>query len=284
MSKISAYPAATALATTELVPVIQGGINKKATVQQILDQALAQVRNSVAGAYDTLAEEHAFSAAIGSALTAHVSGTDPIAHEADKVGYSGTVSAADVAGALDALDANKVGVGTIPELTRMIAGSPFTVNKNTTVAEETLLTFSLGANVLDGDGDFLVIEASGDILANNGTPSFAWKLKNGLVVIDTPADPLAVSANQRRWKLRAAIRRQADTVQDLSMQLDISQPGTTFAMPIDKSYVGNIAAISNTDFSVASAVTFTVQMSGTGASSANNRVRMYGFSAYKVPI
>jgi len=72
MSKISEYPSATSLATTEIVPLLQGGLNKKATVQQFLDQALAQIRNGVASGYDTLQELKDYIDSVNTALGAEV--------------------------------------------------------------------------------------------------------------------------------------------------------------------------------------------------------------------
>lgn len=274
MTKWSALPTAADPDGSEIVAVLQGGANKRTTVQKIVDMVLALVRAGVSATYDTLKE-------LADAHVNHVTEVDPYVHTAAKVSYSGTVGTPDVASALDQLDSDKADASALPtEFTRMLSSSATTVNKNTTLVEETLLTFNVPVNFMDTDGDLLVLESSGDILANNGSPTFTWKFKSSTVVIDTPADALALSASLRRFKLRVAIRRLGANSQAISFDLSISLPGANVAMPSDKHYVGQFTDISVVNWGAITALTFTVQMS---TSNANDRVRLYGYDAYKIP-
>jgi hypothetical protein len=210
-------------------------------------------------------------------LDAHLAETDPSVHTAAKVDSASTVGQGDVEADLDWLHANTAA----NTITNGYSSSFSTVNKNTTTAEEDLISFTLAGGALS-DEDMLVVECSGDILANSGSPTFTWKFKNDTNVLDTPAAAMTTSANDRRWKLRAVIRRTSSSSQSISANLQISQAiATTDWNLVDTSHdwVGNRVDISTTDFTAASTISFTVQMS---VSNANNRVRMYGYNAYIV--
>lgn len=248
-ARTSTFTAAAALTGDEKVAVLQSGADRLSTTSEIGDLF---------------------------GVTDHINETDPYVHSAVKVSYDGTVSAADVQGAIDALNSGKASATPVSE-------SGTTVNKNTTTAEENLISFTLPGGTLSSDGGMVVIEASGDILANSGSPTFTWKFKNGTVTLDTPATAMTTSANMRRWKLRAAIRRTTANSQSVGAILSISQAIATTSWNLADSahsWVGNVSDIAATNFTSDSTVAFTVTMS---VSNASDRVRMYGYTAYKVP-
>jgi hypothetical protein len=167
-------------------------------------------------------------------------------------------------------------------LPSQVSGSGTTVNINNLATEQNLISFTLPAGLMASNGDLLIVEAGGDILANSGSPTFTWKFKNGTVTADSPADALTISASLRPWKLRAIIRRTTNSSsQAIELTLVIGNPGTTKMMGADKSYVGDITDFAATDFTTASTVVFTITMS---VANANNRVRMYGYNAYRVAL
>lgn len=253
-AKTSSFPRASSLVGDEDVPILQSGADKLTSTGDIADLL---------------------------GVSAHIAETDPYVHTATHIAYDGTVAAADVQGALDALDAGKVSSTSLNTRLAAVSMSGTTVNKNNSSAEETLFSFTLPGNTLQSAGEILVVEASGDILANSGTPTFTWKFKSGTPTVDTPADPLSVSANLRAFKLRAVIRRTTNVnSQVIGVILTIGAAGTQKAQLADKSYVGNLTDIAATDFAAGTTIGFTVQMS---VANANNRVRMYGYTATKVP-
>jgi hypothetical protein len=165
---------------------------------------------------------------------------------------------------------------------RMVSSAVSTTNINNTTAESDLISFTLPANTLGGNGDMLIVESGGDILANSGSPTFTWKVKSGTIVLATPAAAMTINAQQRRWKLRVVIHRTALGAQTIEATLTISQAvATTQFNVIDTAHtwVGHISDITGTDFGADATIAFTVTMS---VANANNRVRRYGYSAHKI--
>ena len=210
-------------------------------------------------------------------LIAHINETDPIAHTASRI----QSTLGNVQTDLDDLDANKVDNSALNATLKAIASSGTTINKNTTATEQDLFSFTLPANSLAQDGDMLLIDAAGDILANSGAPTWTWKIKNGAVILDTPASAVAINSNQRRWKLVVSIIRLTGVSQSIAATLFVSQASANVFALTDPlhSWVGDVTNFANTDFSQPSIISFTVQMS---VSNANNRTRMYGYNARKV--
>jgi hypothetical protein len=232
-------------------------------------------------------------AATAAALQDHLDEVDPIVHSASKIYSAASVGSGTVEGDLNALNsakADSTAVATVDALKLniadaiMVSSSPTTVNLNTvTINTDTnLISFSLPANTLAANGDVLIIECDGDLLVNSGTPTFTWKLKVGTPTLATPAVSPAVSANQRRWLLRARIRRTTSASQAITAKLFISQAiATTQWNVVDTAlcFVGSLTDLAATDFTGAITIAFTVAMS---VSNANDRIRMYGYNAYKV--
>jgi hypothetical protein len=211
-------------------------------------------------------------------LNAHINETNPFEHTAGKI----QTTLSNVQNDLDSLDELKADNSAVESSLRAVSSSTTTVNVNTSVTESNLLSFTLAGGVLGRDGDMLIIEAAGDILANSGAPTWIWKLKSGTVIMDSQATAMAINANLRRWKLVATILRTTVGSQILSASLLISLPtATTEFNAIDPlhTFVGNFTDFTSTDFNGNMTVAFTVQMS---VSNANNRTRMYGYNARKV--
>jgi hypothetical protein len=84
--KISQLSSATALAGTEVVPVVQGGSTKKATIDQILSPASGKGINFSAAGGDTLTiyDEGTYTAV----LTPQTSGTIPVNSNFDTLAYT----------------------------------------------------------------------------------------------------------------------------------------------------------------------------------------------------
>lgn len=219
-----------------------------------------------------------YSAASGNALTAHLTETNPFEHTAGSI----QTTLGNVQNDLDALDEQKADNSAVDAALKAVSSSPTTVNRNTSVSEETLFSFSMPSGTLTSDGSALIVEASGDILANSGSPTWMWKLKSGTVVLDSPATAMAINANLRRWKLLFTILRTTVASQVLTATLFVSNPtATTDFNTIDPlhCFVGNTTDFAATDFGAAITIAFTVQMS---VSNINNRTRMYGYNARKV--
>lgn len=258
---LSGLPAAaTPLDSTSVVYVVVGGVSKKTTVGALVN------------------------ATSPAALVSHLTQSDPFVHTADKIASASTVGQGDVEADLSRLNASKADVGTLLTGTR-IPGSTITptVNVNNVTTEANLFSFTLPANTLKSDGDMLAIEAGGDILANSGAPTFTWKMKAGAAVLATPATAIAVSTNQRRWKLRSVIRRTTVGSVGIESQLLISQAIATTQWNVFDPllcYVGNLTDFASLiQFDLDATIAFSVQMS---VQSTNNRVRMYGYTPYKV--
>jgi hypothetical protein len=231
-------------------------------------------------------------------LAAHLAETDPFVHSAAAISEASTVGAGNVEDALSALDADKASssavdtalalkadqseLDALDTLVKMVSSAVSTTNINNTTSESDLISFTLPANTLGGNGDLLVVESGGDILANSGSPTFTWKVKSGTIVLATPAAAMTISANQRRWKLRVVIHRTAVGAQTIEATLTISQAiATTQFNLIDTAHtwVGHVSDIAATNFGVDSTIAFTITMS---VANANNRVRRYGYSAHKI--
>jgi len=211
-------------------------------------------------------------------LDAHIAEVNPFEHTASKIQSTD----GNVQSDLDALDANKADNAGMEAALRAVSSSPNTININTAVAESNLLSFTLAGGVLARDGDMIIIEAAGDVLANSGSPTWLWKFKSGAIVMDTPATAMAISGNLRRWKFIATILRTTVASQIMSASLLVSLPvATTDFNAIDPlhTFVGNLTDFAATDFNGNTVIALTVQMS---VSSSANRTRMYGYNARKV--
>jgi hypothetical protein len=235
-------------------------------------------------------------ATTAAALQDHLDEVDPIVHSASKIYSAASVGSGTVEGDLNALNSVKADASAVATADALkvnvadaidVSSSVTSVNQNniTINTDVNMFSFTLPANTLSTNGDMLIIDAEGDMLANSGTPTFTWKIKNGTVVLSTPAVSPAVSANQRRWILRVRIRRTSSVAaQSIAAKLLISQATATTQWNLFDTglcFAGHLLDSAATDFASAMTISFTVAMS---VQNANNRFRMYAYEAYKVRV
>lgn len=165
----------------------------------------------------------------------------------------------------------------------LIARGDSAVTKNTSIAEETLLTYALpAAGVVPGDR--IHLRASGLLKFNNGTPDLTIRVKVGGMTLESAALPSpGLSANQRAWVLDVVIHARATTNALVDVLFLASNTGTVDlrAQSSGLSVVGS--AQGSVTWANANTISFTSQFGGTGGSHVNNEISCTGWEMERIP-
>jgi hypothetical protein len=140
-------------------------------------------------------------------------------------------------------------------------------------SEQDVFSITVPANTLAVDGESLLLDASGDFLANSGTPDWAPRLRFGAsFVFNAAAATPGTSVSRRKWVLKASITRISSITQQASIFLYVTNISTNnfVLMATTMSWMGDDATLAET-LSSSLNLRFTSQFT---VSNASNNIRI----------